>query len=159
MKNIFSLIVFCSLFVASSVFAFELEHFDGSQTSLDDQIGKSKWTLVMFWAHDCSICRTEFPLISDFYESREDVDVIGISIDGDGKKNLAQEFLDSTQPSFPIFITSLTLASANYNVLTQEDFRGTPTFLLFTPGGELIGNNPGKLSVSALESFIASNSQ
>ena len=155
MKRIFA---FCSLFVVSSVFAFEIESFSGSQTSLDDQIGKDKWTLVVFWAHDCGICRAEFPLISDFHQSRDDVDVIGISIDGEGKKELAQAFLESTQPSFLNFITSLTLVATNYEVLTQEGFRGTPTFLLFTPDGELIGNNPGKLSISALEGFIASNS-
>ncbi len=159
MKKIVSIFSFCSLFFVSSVFAFELERFNGSQTNLDDQMGKDKWTLVMFWAHDCGICRTEFPLISDFHDSRDDVDVIGISIDGDGKKSLAQDFLESTKPSFPTFITSLTLASGNYNILTQEQFRGTPTFLLFSPDGELIGNNPGKLSISALEKFIASNSQ
>ena len=46
------------------------------------------------------------------------------------------------------------MVSLNYEVITEESFRGTPTFLLFTPEGELIGNMPGKLSINALESFI-----
>ena len=159
MKKIVALFAFCSLLATSSLGAFELEDFNGSPSSLDEHIGNEKWTLVMFWAHDCGICRAEFPAISEFHERREDVDVIGISIDGDANKQLAEGFLASTQPSFASFITSLTLAAANYRVLTQEDFRGTPTFLLFTPDGELIGNNPGRLGISALEGFIASNSQ
>ena len=39
--------------------------------------------------------------------------------------------------------------------MTEENLRGTPTYLLFSPVGELLGNNPGRLSVEAIESFIA----
>ncbi len=159
MKKMVVLFAFFGLLATSSLRAFELQDFNGSPSSLDEHIGNDKWTLVMFWAHDCSICRAEFPSLSEFHARRDDVDVIGISIDGDANKALAEGFLASTQPSFASFITSLTLAAANYRVLTQEDFRGTPTFLLFTPDGELIGNNPGRLGISALEKFIANNSQ
>ena len=42
--------------------------------------------------------------------------------------------------------------------MTEENLRGTPTYLLFNPEGELLGNNPGRLSVEAIESFIARKS-
>jgi len=159
MKKILVLLFFTVLsFQTPLVNAFELEDFNGSPINLDDKIGKGKWTLVMFWAHDCGVCRAEFPAISKFHSDRKDVDVVGISIDGDTNKHLAQSFLDSNPASFPSYITSLSLVSFNYQALTEEDFRGTPTFLLFTPDGELLGNNPGKLSVTALEKFINDNS-
>ena len=155
-KNIF-ILLFCGLF-SSSTLAFEFNNFNGSSSKLENHLGKGKWTLLMLWAHDCGVCRAEFPSISDFHQTRKDVEVIGLSIDGEDKKDLAQSFLDSTKSSFTNYITSLSVVAANYNVLTQENFRGTPTFLLFSPDGELIGNNPGKLSIEALESFIDKNS-
>ena len=159
MKKIFFAAVFALFFYAPFVSAFQIEDFDGSIVSLDDKTGIGKWTVVMFWAHDCGICRAEFPLCSDFNERRGDVDVIGISIDGAANKHLAQEFLDISKPSFPSYLSSLTMVSLNYQVITEENFRGTPTFLLFTPEGELIGSMPGKLYIGALEEFINQRSQ
>jgi len=158
MKKILITLAAGLLFQASTLFAFELDGFDGSTIKLEDKIGKDKWTLVMFWAHDCHVCKEEFPLLSDFHKSRDDVDVIGISIDGQSRKSLAQAFLDKTQPSFPTYLSDISLVAVNYQVLTEEGFRGTPTFLLFKPDGTLIGNNPGKLPITALENFIDSNS-
>jgi len=158
MKKIFIFLVISLLFQTSFVSAFELQDFNGSTVNLQDKIGQGKWTLVIFWAHDCSVCRVEAPLISDFDEKRDDLDVIGISIDGESKKHLALEFLAATKPSFPSYIGNLALVATNYEIMTGEGFRGTPTFVLFTPDGSLIGNNPGKVSVEALSGFIDRNS-
>ena len=155
MKKI--IVIISLLFQTSLVFGFELQDFDGSTINLDDKIGQNKWTLVMFWAHDCHICKTEAPLYSAFNEKREDVDVIGISIDGYANKKRAQTFMNKNQVTFPSYITDLTLVSSNYGILTEEAFRGTPTFLLFSPQGKLVGNNPGKLPVATLEEFIESD--
>ena len=158
MKNKIILLVVTIFILMPSAYAFELEDFNGTPINLDDKIGQDKWTLVMFWAHHCGVCKAEFPTISNFHSAREDVDVVGISIDGDENKHLAENFLEYTNPSFPSYITNLTLVAFNYQELTEEEFRGTPTFLLFTPQGELIGNNPGKMSIESLEKFIDSNS-
>ena len=157
MKKIFTAIIAALLFQATTLHAFELDDFNGGKINLEDKIGQGKWTLVMFWAHNCHVCKEEFPSFSDFNKKRSDVDVVGISIDGEEYKSQAQAFLDATKPSFSSYITSLSLVSVNYEVLTEENFRGTPTFLLFKPDGTLLGNNPGKLSVTALENFIDKN--
>ena len=158
MKKIFLLLFVTLGILAQPSSAFELKDFNGASVNLGDKIGNDKWTLVMFWAHHCSVCKAEFPTISKLHNNRKDIDVVGISIDGDEGKALAQAFLDATNPSFPSYITSLSLTAFNYQALTQEEFRGTPTFLLFTPSGELLGNNPGKLSIESLENFIDTNS-
>ena len=158
MKKLFTLIFVSLFFQVSFVAAFELEDFNGAKINLDDKIGQGKWALVMFWAHDCGVCKTEFPIFSDFHSKRDDVEVIAVSIDGQEKKTLAQTFIDTYKPSFTPYLSELTIVAANYQLITEEGFRGTPTFLLFKPDGTLLGNNPGKLSVEALERFIESNS-
>ena len=158
MKKILLPLLFTLTLCTTPAYAFELKDFNGESVSLDDQIGNNKWTLVMFWAHHCGVCKAEFPVISELHSNRKDIDVVGISIDGEEGKPLAQAFLDDTNPSFPSYLTSLSLTAFNYQALTQEEFRGTPTFLLFTPDGELLGNNPGKLSIESLEKFIDNNS-
>ena len=156
MKKI--LIVATLLLQTTLAQAFELQEFNGSKINLEDKIGQGKWTLIMFWAHDCGVCRAETPAISEFHSRRKDVEVIGVSIDGNEKKHLAQEFLDSTKPSFKSYLGDIGLVATNYEIMTEEGFRGTPTFILFTPDGTLLGNNPGKLSITALEGFIDRNS-
>ena len=159
MKLILILIMATLSFHSTITQAFELEDFNGKPVKLDNMIGNEKWTLIMFWAHNCGVCKAEFPALSEFNVKRKDIDVIGISIDGEENKHLASAFMRSSNPSFESYITSLSLVSFNYEALTQENFRGTPTFLLFTPEGELLGNNPGKLSLESLENFIAKNSK
>ncbi|MBX2849939.1 MAG: TlpA family protein disulfide reductase [Acidiferrobacterales bacterium] len=158
MKTVFLFFLISLSLHISSAHTFELEEFSGEKIRLDDKIGQGRWSLVMFWAHHCGVCKVEMPIFSEFHTRRDDVDVIGISIDGPEDKHLAVDFLESYQPSFSSYLSSLTIVAANYQAITEEEFRGTPTFLLFTPHGELIGNNPGKMSIDALEKFIDRNS-
>ena len=158
MKKVIVVILFFLGFQVSLVGAFELEEFSGEKVKLDDMIGQGRWSLVMFWAHHCGVCKKEMPVFSEFHNERDDVDVIGISIDGQQDKHLAQAFLETYQPSFVSYLSNLTIVAANYQAITEEAFRGTPTFLLFTPDGTLLGNNPGQLSIDALEKFIDRNS-
>ena len=95
MKKLFILVTVSIMVHASFANAFELEAFNGEKVSLDDKIGQGKWTLVMFWAHHCGVCKVEFPIYSNFHANRDDVDVIGISIDGQDGKDLAQAFIDT----------------------------------------------------------------
>ena len=90
MKNKIILLVVTIFILMPSAYAFELEDFNGTPINLDDKIGQDKWTLVMYWAHHCGVCKAEFPTISNFHSAREDVDVVGISIDGDENKHLAE---------------------------------------------------------------------
>ena len=44
-----------------------------------------------------------------------------------------------------------------YMNLTQEQFRGTPTILLYDPSGQLRAAQPGAVPVSSIEAYIARN--
>ncbi len=142
--------------------AFEMRNFEDETVRLEDKIGKGKWSVVMFWAHNCGVCRHEMPELSRFHSKDHafEAEVIGLSIDGThaSGKQLAKQFVKETQPSFTSYLSDIELVAPNYRIMTGEDFRGTPTFLLFSPEGELIANNPGRLRISALEDFITRNS-
>jgi len=127
----------------------------GEQTA----VGKGKWTLVMLWSTDCHICTLQKPEISAFYDKYKSttVDVFGIALDGARRMDAVKNYLAEHQPTFPNYVGDYQMVALNYQSLTEENLRGTPTYLLFDPNGELKGNNPGPVTPSAIERFIAKN--
>ncbi|MFT5708243.1 MAG: thiol-disulfide isomerase/thioredoxin [Oceanospirillaceae bacterium] len=155
LKISFVLAIFCS----SSVYALELVSFEGEKSSLEEQVANGKWSVVVFWSHSCGICRQETPALSEFHLKHSGVDaqVIGVSIDGQKKKGLAQQFMRETGMKFPSFIAELPVMAINFQQLTGSSFRGTPTFILYNPRGEIVGVQAGPVRIEALENFIAGN--
>lgn len=139
---------------------FEAQTLTGDTINLGNQIGQGKWTLVMFWQVECSVCRQQEPIISEFHEKYKELnaEVIGISIDGMERIDDVKQFLAARDLSYPNYVGDLGMMAFNYQAITEVPFRGTPTYLLFNPAGELLGDNPGPVRMEALEKFIASRS-
>lgn len=159
-KRLFVCLAFsCCFLFSNSGYAFDVKTFDQKKVKLESLVGKGKWSLVMFWAHDCTICRSEVKTLSAFHNKRhkKDVEVIGLSIDGDKKLKEAQGFIEQTSPSFPSYIADISLVAINYEIMTGESFRGTPTFVLFGPDGSIMANNAGPFPINKLDEFIARN--
>ena len=133
---------------------------DGAPTTLDNLTGNGKWTLVMIWATDCHICKIQKPEMSAFHNERKDVDahIVGIALDGPKQMDLINDYMVDNNVSFPTFVGDTAIIASHYFGMTEENLRGTPTYLLFNPEGELLAINPGRLTVEALEAFIARNS-
>ena len=157
-KYFTSVVLFATLSVTlPDAYGFDLKSFEGKKTKFESLIGNGKWTLIMFWAHHCSICLSEVNVLSDFHDERHqnDAQVIGISIDGEEQIGEALKFVNKSKPTFPVYIGELELIAFNYQLMTQESFRGTPTFVLFGPDGSVMANNPGPFAIDKLEKFIA----
>lgn len=139
---------------------FGLQTTKGKPFKLDTVIGKGKWVMVVFWATDCPVCKVQEPLNSKFHEARSDKDaeVVGISIDGLDKGKLVEEYLLKHPLSYPNYLADLSMVAFNYEALTGEAFRGTPTHVLFSPDGEFKAVAPGMLRIEALEDYIAKHS-
>lgn len=135
---------------------FDLMSLEGNEITLESQVDSSKWLLVMFWATDCPICVTEKPLISKFHSEHKSVDaqVVGIALDGYANAGVIKDYLALHKPSFPSYTGDYNDLASRYATATGEVLRGTPTYLLYTPEGELVGNNPGPVSPQAIERFI-----
>jgi len=157
---IFTLAILCINPAQAEAPDFGLKTLDGKSYSLDNVIGKGKWVLLMFWATDCQICKIQEPLNSAFHESHVDLDaeVVGIAIDGMERSNLVKDYLDKHDLSYPNYIADIGMVAFNYQALTGEAFRGTPTHVLFSPEGKFMAVAPGMLRIQALEEYIQKHS-
>lgn len=145
------------LFV-SQVYAMNiLKDFDGGFHSLDEYTGQGKWAVVMIWASDCHACNQEAKNYVKFNKDHKDKDafILGISTDGREKKVEAEKFIERHGVDFKNLIDEPGNVARLYSSLTGQPFVGTPTFLLFSPAGELRAAQVGAVPTEIIESFIA----
>jgi peroxiredoxin len=156
-KSISILLVLVCFVFSQPILAIEFQAFNGYKTSLNEQIGKGKWSIVVFWSHSCTICLREIPALNAFYTKHKNSDarVIGVSIDGQKNQPKAEFFIRQTQMIFPAFISEFPMLALQFEEHTGTAFRGTPTFLLYNPKAELVGLQAGPVSMQALEDFIS----
>lgn len=133
-----------------------LHDLDGKPRNVNEFIGKGKWTVVAVWAHDCHICEREIHEMSALHTARRDKDaiVLGVSIDGMNKAKKAREFV--TRHKLP-FVNLI--AEPDQEVLEKfggGQFVGTPTYYIYEPQGEIVGQNIGPVTREEVESFISS---
>lgn len=135
-----------------------LQDFNGVSHQLDDFTGKGKWTIVMMWASDCHICNKEAHQYVAFHNKHQtnDASVLGISLDGAEKKADAENFVKKHSVNFPNLIGEPNQVAGMYYELTGNNFRGTPTFLIFSPAGELRAQQVGAVPTDLIEKFMAS---
>ena len=131
--------------------------FNGESRKLEDYTGKGEWLVVMIWASDCHICNAEAASYARFHESQRDdgVGVLGISMDGEEKKEAALAFIERHGLPFPNLIGEPGMVGLYYASLTKESLRGTPSFLIFDPSGELAAAQAGAVPPEAITRFIA----
>ena len=127
---------------------------------LENYTGKGKWLVVMIWASDCHICNREAHEYVDFHlvHSDENASVLGISVDGEGRKKAAQKFIKKHSVDFPNIIAEPEYMSTLYKELTGSFFAGTPTIMVYSPDGELRAATAGAVPTNLIEDFINKNS-
>ena len=129
----------------------------GNVTNIESHTGDGKWLVVMLWSVTCGICAREVPVYSDFHDEYKgrDIKLLGVALDGYGKKKAIEDTMRRWGMRFPTLIADLGLFAFNYKLQTGEQLLGTPTFLVYTPKGKLVANNPGPMRTSALVDYIA----
>jgi len=150
-------ITLLSLFSASAS-AFQLQALDASRVHLKDYIGDGRWTLIMFWSTDCIPCEEQKPMIESFHQQHHEKDarVVGIALDGMENYPGIKQLVDKHQPTYPNLVVFTDVFHRQYLEMTGKDFRATPTYLLFSPDGNLAGTRAGKIERALLESVVAS---
>ena len=136
------------------------EDFTGKSQKFENYLGKGKWLIVMVWASDCHICNREAHQYVDFHMIHSDTDasVLGISLDGDSRKKEAVGFIKKHSVDFPNLIAEPSTVMELYQNSTGQGFAGTPTFLIYSPKGELKAAQAGAVPPELIEDFIKKNS-
>ena len=129
----------------------------GNVSNIESHTGDGKWMVVMLWSVTCGICAREVPVYSDFHDEHKgrDIKLLGVALDGYGEKKAIEDTMKRWSMRFPTLIADLGLFAFNYKLQTGEQLLGTPTFLVYTPKGKLVANNPGPMRTSALVDYIA----
>ena len=154
---VFSLGVLGMLLVSSPGYAGSvLYELNGKPSSIEKYTGKGKWLIVMFWASDCHVCNKEAHQYVDFHfaHSDDNASVLGVSLDGIKNKVLAEGFIKKHNINFPNLIGEPEAISDMFTSLTGVLWAGTPTFLVYSPGGELVVQQIGAVPVEMIENFI-----
>lgn len=126
----------------------------GVSRNVNEYIGRGKWTVVVFWAHDCPVCNQEIHEMAFFHDARakKDATVLGVSVDGWSKRARARAFVHTHALDFPNLIVEPDQALlARFG---GGRFYGTPTFHVYSPDGSLQAHQTGPVSQEALERFI-----
>lgn len=161
-KGLFVGLFFATLFaistpiIAGDIGVGLLKDFEGGLHSLNEYTGQGKWTVVMLWASDCGVCNAEAKHYVAFHTAHKDKDatILGVSLDGWAKKAEAEKFIQRHAVTFPNLIESPEKVAALYSYVTGEQWIGTPTFLVYSPAGELLAAQVGAVSTDIIESFI-----
>lgn len=137
-----------------------LKGFDGTLHTLDEYTGQGKWTVVMLWASDCSACNAEARHYVQFHRAHKDKDatMLGVSMDGRDKQGEAEAFIKRHDVDFPNLIDEPENVARLYSGLTGQGWVGTPSFLVFSPAGELRAAQVGAVPVKIIEDFITRES-
>ncbi len=137
---------------ASGTFA----DFDGQPRAVSDYFSAQKWTIVMIWRHNCHVCNEEAAGYAFFHEGNERAQVLGLSMDGQSHKDGAQAFIDNHDLSFTNLIGEPSAVAGYFQGMTGQRFRGTPSFLVFAPGGRLMAAQGGAVPPDTIQAFIDS---
>ena len=156
MKNLFFCFLIALLPLSASATAPELSLKDmsGSEHQLSKYIGNGQWTVVVMWANDCEVCNAEIAGIDMFHEEFKDKNarILGVSVDGSDKIDLARDFVKRHDLSFPNLIVEPDMKYIEK--FGGGDFVGTPTFYIYTPEGEIVAGQAGGGPMNIIEDFI-----
>lgn len=155
-KQIPSLLLLAFILFSSSAFAFS--DLIGKGDSIENHIGKGKWTIVEVWTSGCHSCRQHMPSMVKFDGKLKNVRILGISLDSTDHIDKAKAFIADYDIKFPTLISNSIEMNIWMEANLGESLRGTPTFILFNEKGELSGAQAGIVTVEALEDFIMKKS-
>ena len=124
--------------------------------SLENYTNDGKWLIVMIWASDCIACNNDAGSYSDLHTRHKNgnASVLGLSIDGDVKRDEAIAFTKRHEISFPNLIANPDAVANYYAQITHTTWVGTPSFLIFNPQGNLEAKQAGAVPAEMLEQFL-----
>jgi thiol-disulfide isomerase/thioredoxin len=130
--------------------------FDGRPVSFADMFPTDRWLVVMIWSHSCPVCAKEMQGQADLHERHRDgrLKVLGISLDGADAAFEAWAFVEEREVGFSNLLGEPGDVADFFSNQTGQSFKGTPTFLIYAPGGALKATQAGAVPPEVIEAFI-----
>jgi thiol-disulfide isomerase/thioredoxin len=138
------LVLLLALPLLSSAAGFSFTDTVGRTHSLASHHGK--WVLVNLWATWCAPCVAEMPELEALSKSRDDLVVLGLAVDGQNARRVAQ-FAEKLNVTYPIIAGNLELAQ-------QFSPKGYPTSILYDPNGQQVIVKEGPIVRKEIENFL-----
>lgn len=137
--------------------AFEVESIDKERVQLDSHTNKPVWTLVFLWSLECFACEAQKPNINVFaneYRGKGG-QVVGLVLDGVEFRNQITDRLAVSSPDYPNYLVLADVFGRQFHEATNRNYIGlSPTFLLYQPGGELLGVHTGPIDLDQVRRII-----
>ena len=126
------------------------------QRSVEQQMNKGQWELIMLWATNCHVCKVDFKKIKAFIRENQSVPltVIGVVIDGLKEKEKAGRLIEKHKLDYTHLLTNYPSADEFYQANAETKLLGTPSYLLYNPENKLVAFNPNSIDLDALEILI-----
>jgi thiol-disulfide isomerase/thioredoxin len=123
-----------------------IDTFDGKKFDLATHRGH--WVIVNFWATWCNPCLKEMPDLDAFDQSRDDVDVIGLSYEDIEHADMVA-FLKQHVVHYPIAVLDVYNPPADFDTP-----RGLPMTYLIAPDGKVAKKFLGPVTTADLVILI-----
>ncbi len=117
----------------------------GEETSLAQWKGKG--VVLNFWATWCVPCRAEMPLLAQFDQSQEQVEVIGVNYLED--RESVAGFVQNFNIPFPVVVDQRGFIAGELNI------KGLPTTVFINTEGQIVGSHVGPVTEEMLEEMLA----
>lgn len=132
---------------------------DGKTTTIENYLGKGKFTVVEVWATDCPACRKHMPSMVKFDGKLKNTQILGVSLDGQAGADKVDDFIMEYGMKFPNLISNAIEMNIWMQQNTPEGLIGTPAFMIFNPKGQLLAMQAGMIKVEQIERLIKERSQ
>ena len=130
---------------------------DGEAAQFSDYVYEDRWLVVMIWSWSCPICAQEMPGQAQLHERNQGgrLTLLGVSLDGAAGIMEAWAFAEEHGATFPNLIGEAQEVAQFFYDQTGQSLQGTPTFLVYSPGGHLKAVQAGAVPPEGIEAFIA----
>ena len=149
--GVFGFVALAALAAAPDIPLITLE---GKPQNVNTVVGRGQWVIVTVWSHDCGICAREIHEMASFHQAhaKRDAMVLGVSLDGKDKLAAARKFARDHKLPFVNLV-----AEPEQEVMQlfgAGEFVGTPTYYVYNPQGDLVGQEIGPLTRVEVEKFL-----
>lgn len=142
--------------VILSVFAFSsaqaMTNLKGQQSHISSFAGKGKWLVVQVWKSDCKMCNVAMPDLVKFSKKLPNSTVLGVTLDSN--QNSINAFNKRHKVQFPTLKASANEMNGYLKRIAGEGLTGTPTYLIYSPDGQLKAMQPGMIPAASIYNFL-----